>query len=45
MKLDLDEERVLLDKNTSLRKTVEDYQREAKYLKKLIKEFYRKDAK
>lgn len=45
IKLDLDEETVLLDKNKNLRKTVEDYQREMKYLKKLIKEFYKNDGK
>lgn len=42
IKLDLDEERILLNKNTSLQKTVDDYQREVKYLKKLIREFYKK---
>ncbi|XP_055376352.1 probable basic-leucine zipper transcription factor N isoform X2 [Condylostylus longicornis] len=45
MKLDLDEERGLLDKNNGLRKTFEEYQREVKYLKKLIKEFYKNDKK
>lgn len=45
MQLDLDEETVLLEKNNSLRKTLEDHQREIKYLKKLIREFYKADGK